>query len=85
MPIVAALLYTRWSIKGVELGLVYFPDYLPWYFDGLGTQGSLTVLSSSQNTPQTDALGNMVSQLKQGDPQRQWRGHFLRPRWHVIC
>jgi len=52
-------------LKGVELGLVYFPDYLPWYFNGLGAQGSMTILNSSQNVPQTDALGNVVSQLKQ--------------------
>ncbi len=56
---------SKGQLKGVELGFVYFPDYLPWYFDGLGTQGSMTILSSSQNVPQTDALGNVVSQLKQ--------------------
>ena len=56
---------SKGHLKGVELGLVYFPDYLPSYLDGLGAQGSMTILSSSQNVPQTDSLGNVVSQLKQ--------------------
>jgi iron complex outermembrane recepter protein len=56
---------SKGHMKGVELGLVYFPDYLPWYFDGLGAQGSLTVLSSSQNIPVTDSSGTVVSQLEQ--------------------
>ena len=57
---------SKGHLKGVELGLVYFPDYLPSYLDGLGTQASMTVLSSSQNIPQTDTHGNVVAQLNQG-------------------
>lgn len=51
---------SKGNLKGVELGAVYFPDYLPGYLDGLGAQGSLTVLSSSQNTPLTDSAGNVT-------------------------
>jgi len=54
---------SKGNMKGVELGLVYFPDYLPWYFDGLGTQASMTILGSSQNIPQTDPAGNVIGQL----------------------
>jgi TonB-dependent receptor len=56
---------SKGHMKGVEVGLVYFPDYLPWYFDGLGAQGSLTVLSSTQNIPVTNSAGIVVSQLEQ--------------------
>ncbi|HEY0282351.1 MAG TPA: TonB-dependent receptor, partial [Rhizomicrobium sp.] len=56
---------SKGHLKGVEVGLVYFPDFLPGVLDGLGAQGSLTILSSSQNVPQTDSLGNVVSQLEQ--------------------
>ncbi|MGB8602049.1 MAG: hypothetical protein WCD42_07625, partial [Rhizomicrobium sp.] len=52
-------------LKGVEIGTVYFPDYLPWYFDGLGFQGSMTFLGSSQNVPQTNDLGEVTSEIKQ--------------------
>ncbi len=54
---------SKGHLKGAELGLVYFPDFLPWYLDGLGAQGSLTTLSSSQNIPVTDPLGNVTGQL----------------------
>lgn len=49
-------------LKGVEVGLTYFPHYLPGPFDGLGFQGSLTVLDSKQNIPQVDAAGNITGQ-----------------------
>jgi iron complex outermembrane receptor protein len=49
-------------LKGIELGALYFPDYLPGIFDGLGFQGSLTLLDSSQNIPQVDISGNVVGQ-----------------------
>ncbi|MBD8620148.1 TonB-dependent receptor [Sphingomonas sp. CFBP 13728] len=49
-------------LKGVELGLTYFPDYLPSVLKGLGFQGSLTVLDSKQNIPLTDAAGNITGQ-----------------------
>ncbi len=53
------------NLKGVELGMVYFPDFLPSFADGFGFLGSLTILSSSQNTPQTDTLGNVIGEFKQ--------------------
>lgn len=56
---------SKGSLKGIELGFVYFPDFLPTYLDGLGAQGSLTVLSSSQMTPQTDSTGKVISELQQ--------------------
>ena len=56
---------SKGNLKGVELGFVYFPDFLPVYLDGLGAQGSLTVLSSSQMTPQTDTTGKVISELQQ--------------------
>lgn len=49
-------------LKGVELGFVYFPKYLPSVLNGLGLQGSLTVLDSKQNIPLTDGAGNIVGQ-----------------------
>ncbi|MFG6430330.1 TonB-dependent receptor [Roseateles sp. LYH14W] len=52
------------KISGVELGAIYFPKGLPWYLDGLGFQGSVTRLTSSQNVPTADSAGNIVSQLE---------------------
>lgn len=49
-------------LKGVEFGFVYFPTYLPSVLNGLGLQGSVTVLDSTQNIPLTDAAGNVVGQ-----------------------
>jgi iron complex outermembrane receptor protein len=49
-------------LKGIELGLTYFPHYLPGPLDGLGFQGSVTVLDSKQNIPTADAAGNIVGQ-----------------------
>ena len=49
-------------LKGVEVGLTYFPNYLPGPLDGLGFTGSLTALDSTQNIPEFDADGNVVRQ-----------------------
>lgn len=51
-------------LEGVELGFVYFPKYLPGFLQGLGAQGSLTILDSSQNIPLTDSGGNVVGQTE---------------------
>jgi TonB-dependent receptor len=51
-------------LKGVEVGLVYFPDYLPGPLKGLGVQASLTKLNSSQNVPSTDATGAITGQQR---------------------
>lgn len=45
-------------LKGVEIGLTYFPTYLPSILDGLGFQGSATILDSEQTIPEVDAQGN---------------------------
>lgn len=47
-------------LKGVEVGLTYFPTYLPGPLDGLGFQGSVTVLDSDQTIPGTDDQGNIT-------------------------
>jgi TonB-dependent receptor len=51
-------------LKGVELGLVYFPKFLPGLLNGLGVQGSLTILDSKQNIPQVDINGNVIGQFE---------------------
>jgi TonB-dependent receptor len=50
------------KLDGVELGVIYFPKGLPSVLDGLGFQGSMTSLSSSQNIPDTDTQGNIIGQ-----------------------
>jgi len=52
------------TIKGAELGLIYFPKGLPSLLDGLGFQGSYTRLSSSQNVPDANDAGEIVAQLE---------------------
>ncbi|MBH0114126.1 TonB-dependent receptor [Novosphingobium sp. YJ-S2-02] len=47
-------------LKGVEIGLTYFPSYLPSILDGLGFQGSATILDSEQTIPDTDTDGNIT-------------------------
>jgi len=47
-------------LEGVEIGLTYFPTYLPGVLDGLGFQGSATILDSSQTIPDTDTEGNIT-------------------------
>ncbi|WP_380871468.1 TonB-dependent receptor [Sphingomonas sp. DBB INV C78] len=49
-------------LKGLEVGLTYFPNYLPGILDGLGVQGSLTVLDSSQTIPLDDGQGNIIGE-----------------------
>ncbi|KHK89925.1 TonB-dependent receptor [Novosphingobium malaysiense] len=49
-------------LKGVEVGLTYFPTYLPSILDGLGFQGSVTILDSKQNIPMTDSAGNITGE-----------------------
>ncbi len=50
------------TLEGIEVGFTYFPTYLPGILDGLGVQGSLTVLDSNQNIPQYDNAGNVIAQ-----------------------
>ncbi len=52
------------TIKGAELGFIYFPKGLPGLLDGLGFQGSYTRLTSSQNVPDANDAGVIVSQLE---------------------
>ena len=49
-------------LKGVEIGVTYFPHYLPGILKGLGFVGSLTVLDSKQNIPRFDSAGTLVGQ-----------------------
>lgn len=49
-------------LKGLELGFSYFPD-LPGMFDGLGVQGSATLLSSKQNIPNTNDVGDIIGEM----------------------
>ncbi|WP_448501846.1 TonB-dependent receptor [Sphingomonas sp.] len=51
-------------LEGIELGLTYFPRYLPGFLDGLGLQGSLTLLDSNQNIPIVDEVGTIVGQTE---------------------
>ncbi|KQN90918.1 TonB-dependent receptor [Sphingomonas sp. Leaf231] len=51
-------------LKGAEIGLVYFPHYLPSFLDGLGVQGSATFLDSSQNVPEFNEAGAVTGQLR---------------------
>ncbi|KQN06432.1 TonB-dependent receptor [Sphingomonas sp. Leaf25] len=51
-------------LKGAELGLTYFPTYLPSILDGFGFQGSLTLLDSKQNIPLTDGSGNVTGETE---------------------
>ena len=52
------------TIKGVELGLIYFPKWLPGPLEGLGVQASYTRLSSSQNVPEANNAGEIIAQLE---------------------
>lgn len=47
-------------LQGIEIGLTYFPTYLPGILDGLGFQGSATILDSEQTIPDTDLDGNIT-------------------------
>lgn len=48
------------KLDGYELGVVWFPEDLPGYADGLGIQASYTALDSHQDLPIFDELGNIV-------------------------
>ncbi len=52
-------------LQGLEVGLTYFPDYLPGLLDGLGFQGSATILDSEQTIPDTDVDGNLTETKSQ--------------------
>ncbi|ARU15782.1 TonB-dependent receptor [Croceicoccus marinus] len=52
-------------LQGLEVGLTYFPDYLPGLLDGLGFQGSATILDSEQTIPDTDVDGNVTETRSQ--------------------
>jgi TonB-dependent receptor len=47
------------QLDGWEFGLTWYPE-LPGMFDGLGFQGSYTLLDSEQQTPLTDSAGNFI-------------------------
>jgi iron complex outermembrane receptor protein len=49
-------------LKGVEIGLTYFPTYLPSFLDGLGFQGSATFLDSKQNVPIYNNAGVLIDE-----------------------
>jgi TonB-dependent receptor len=49
-------------LKGLELGFTYFPNFVPEFLQGLGVNGSMTLLDSNQNIPETDEAGNTVGQ-----------------------
>ncbi|MCD2323066.1 TonB-dependent receptor [Sphingomonas sp. IC-56] len=49
-------------LKGVEVGVTYFPNYLPGPLDGLGFTGSATILDSEQTIPITDANGAITGE-----------------------
>lgn len=48
------------ELSGAELGLTYFPENLPGYWDGIGFQAALTLLDSEQTIPQLDDRGEQV-------------------------
>lgn len=51
-------------LKGFELGLTWFPTYLPSLLDGFGFQGSMTLLDSKQNIPLTDSAGTVTGETE---------------------
>ncbi|MCH8686801.1 TonB-dependent receptor [Pedomonas mirosovicensis] len=48
-------------MKGAELGMVYFPE-LPGLLNGLGVQGSMTLLDTKQNIPLTNEKGEIIGE-----------------------
>ena len=52
------------TLKGLELGLTYFPSYLPSILDGLGFTGSATILDSEQTIPVVDNQGQITGTTK---------------------
>ena len=51
-------------LKGVEIGLTYFPTYLPGPLNGLGFVGSATILDSEQTIPVTNATGEITGETQ---------------------
>lgn len=51
-------------LKGVELGLTYFPTYLPGPLNGLGFVGSATILDSEQTIPVVNTQGEITGSTK---------------------
>lgn len=49
-------------LKGIEVGVTYFPTYLPGPLNGLGFTGSATILDSDQTIPVTDANGSITGE-----------------------
>jgi len=47
------------NLDGWEFGVTWFPE-LPGWFNGLGIQGSLTLLNSDQEIPTVDDQGNVT-------------------------
>ncbi|NML09799.1 TonB-dependent receptor [Sphingobium sp. AR-3-1] len=52
------------TLKGLELGLTYFPSYLPPVLDGLGFTGSATILDSEQTIPVVNNAGEITGTAK---------------------
>lgn len=52
------------KLEGIELGFVYFPEYLPGFLKGLGATGSFTKLDSEQTIPLTDSTGEIIGTEK---------------------
>ncbi len=53
----------QWRAQGTgSRAHTYFPTYLPSLLDGLGFQGSLTLLDSSQNVPVFDISGKQIGE-----------------------
>jgi len=48
------------ELEGYELGVVWFPEFLPGVLDGLGVQASYTSLDSKQDIPITNTAGEVV-------------------------
>lgn len=48
------------KLEGIELGFVYFPEYLPGFLKGLGATGSFTKLDSEQQIPLTNSAGEII-------------------------
>lgn len=51
-------------LKGLELGLTYFPTYLPGILNGLGFTGSATILDSEQTIPVVNTAGEITGSTK---------------------
>lgn len=52
-------------LKGLEVGLTWFPRFLPSPLNGLGFTGSATVLDSNQNIPEQAADGTITQTQSQ--------------------